>query len=181
MTQLRTALEPIHHLPESDQLWSDYRPRLVVFARTFGGAVADCPEDTAHDIIARAIERIHLFDRNHAFSTWIYRLARNYCIDANRRRRRRSEILRQNATALVEPSTGRGPEETLERKESLAAIGRAIGRLSPGDQQIAFLRFYEELPVADVGEVMSKPVGTVKYRLHVILGRVRSELEEAGS
>lgn len=125
------------------------------------------------------MNRLHQFDGAHAFSTWLYRLARNHCIDANRNRRRRREIFNRHAAALrSEHRVLRGPQEELDRSETAAAVAAAIAHLQPNDRQIAFLRYFEELPVAGISEVMGMPTGTVKYRLHVVLDRLRRELEE---
>ena len=166
--------------PDRDSVpWGDYRAKLVVFARAFGGAAAADPEDTAQDIILRATARFGSFDGRHAFSTWLYRLARNYCIDANRCRRRRVEIFNRHGRHIAGlHRVRRGPEEQLERDEVRTAVAGAISRLAPDDRQIAFLRYFEELPVAQVSEVMGVPAGTVKYRLHVIIRTLASELEE---
>jgi RNA polymerase sigma-70 factor, ECF subfamily len=179
MTGLQMPQMPVPKLPDPDLLWSEYRPRLIVFARTFGGDAAAFPEDTAHEIIERAIGHLHLFDGSHAFSTWLYRLARNHCIDVNQRMRRRREIFRGNASELASAHRSpRGPDEQLDRAETVAEIGAALAHLPPDDRQIAFLRYFEELPVATIGEVMGMPTGTVKYRLHVMLERLRRTLEE---
>jgi RNA polymerase sigma-70 factor, ECF subfamily len=178
MSGLQAHEPPVQALSDAQQLWSDYRPRLVVFARTFGGAAAASPEDTAHDIVERAIERLSLFDGRHAFSTWLYRLARNYCIDVNRRTRRRRDIFSRHAPVFAGDHPAMpGPSEQLDRTESLAAVGAAIAGLAPDDRQIAFLRYFEELSIAEIGDVMHKPTGTVKYRLHVMLNQLREALD----
>ena len=159
-------------------LWDEYRPRLIVFVRNFGGIPADSPEDIAHDIIERAMKRSHQFDGVHAFSTWLYRLARNHCIDVSRNRKRRREIFNRNAAALrSERRVFRGPQEQLDRSETAAAIAAAIARLKPRDRQIAFLRYFEEFPIAEISDVMGMPTGTVKCRLHVVLDLLRRDLE----
>ena len=165
---------------DQNSVWAMYLPRLVVFVRAFGGAAASAAEDIAQDIAERALGSIQQFDGRHAFSTWLYRIARNHCIDVGRKTRRRREIRQQHRKSLEMLHTPLdGPSEQLERAEAAVAVAAAVARLSPTDRQLAFLRYYEDLQMAEIANVMEMPIGTVKYRLHELVGRLRDDLEES--
>ncbi len=171
----RVATVPVDMTEE--ELWDTYRPKLIVFVRNFGGVCARQPEDVTHEIIAQALAARNRFDGRFAFSTWLYTLARNRCVDVERRERRRRAILERNASQLAQAHNDLpGPEALSQRCAEAAAVDEAVQGLAPRDRQIAFLRYYEELPVADLAEVMSMPEGTVKYRLHRIHRELRRRL-----
>lgn len=157
--------------------WKEYRARLIVFVRCFGGSVASAPEDVAHEIIERAVGRFGSYDGVHALTTWIYRIARNYCIDRNRVNDRRGELLQRHAPDLeTNRRRSPAPDTLLERDETAAAVRGAVDRLSVPDRQITFLRYSEDLTMGEIARVMDMPVGTVKYRLHMILNHLKDDL-----
>jgi len=159
--------------------WEEYRVRLVVFARLFGGVAAESPEDAAHEIVAKAIARSDTYHEGLSFTTWLYGIARNHCIDLNRKRNRRDQIMLRGRPGIVAlQRTSQTPEEVLERDETGRAVATALGLLRPGDRRIVYLRFYEDLPLADIAHALDLPVGTVKYRLHVSTKRLHRMLEE---
>lgn len=164
-------------LPETEPQWNEWRARLLVFVREFGGPGALEAEDTVHEIVERVIDRSDLFDGKHSFSTWVYRIARNYCVDLYRKGRRRREVIQRHGPDLVSRDGSLyDPVERLEHAETGGEVKQAISRLRPADRQITFLRYSAELSVAEIAVVMGKPAGTVKYRLHVIVNTLRREL-----
>lgn len=156
-----------------------YRPRLVVYARSWGRALAREAEDAAHEIIERAIARVDRYDGAHAISTWVYQIAHNYCTDRSRAAGRRRRILSEHAPVLVEAEQRRSPSpaEQAERNQVQQAVREYVDSLPPEDRRIAFLRFYEELPLAEIATTVGMPVGTVKYRVHQIKAGLRARLE----
>ena len=110
-----------------------------------------------------------------AFSTWLYRLTVNHCL--NRRRRRWWPWLsvdRVPAAAAAAPS----PEHELSETQ---AIRSALQRLSDKLRATVVLRFYADLSYAEIAEVLDVPIGTVKSRLAEALRRLGHELGPAGA
>jgi RNA polymerase sigma-70 factor, ECF subfamily len=110
-----------------------------------------------------------------AFSTWLYRLTVNHCL--NRRRRRSWPWLsldRVPAAAAAAPS----PEHELSETQ---AIRSALQRLSDKLRATVVLRFYADLSYAEIAEVLDVPIGTVKSRLAEALKRLGHELGPAGA
>jgi RNA polymerase sigma-70 factor (ECF subfamily) len=65
-----------------------------------------------------------------------------------------------------------GPSPRAARVEEL------IGQLSPDERAIVVLHYYEHFPYADIAELLAMPVGTVKWKMHEALARIRSGLEK---
>lgn len=154
-----------------------YRSRLIVYVRSWGAPLAREAEDVAHEIIERAIGRIDRFDGEHALSTWIYSLAGRYCADRFRQSGRRGRIIQLHAPELASKRPSRAPEEQVERAEARAAVNEYVASLDRTDRRIAFLRFFEELTLAEIAHAVQMPLGTVKYRIHVIKAGLREQLE----
>ena len=68
--------------------------------------------------------------------------------------------------------------ETLEGNIELSLkVNKVLHQLDENDREISYLRFYEQLKVRNIAEVMNMPVGTVKYRLHSIKKKLSNYLE----
>jgi RNA polymerase sigma-70 factor (ECF subfamily) len=158
-------------------IWQRYYAPLVVFCRGFaaGGGTAGA-EDLAQEILLKVYARFDSYDRSYSPATWIYRIARNHCIDHLRRTRRGLGVpLTGN-----EPARAPGPDLETERTEARDSVSLYIEGLPGEDRQIAFLRFYEELPYREISRTMGIPEGTAKYRVHVIRKGLRKHMEERG-
>jgi RNA polymerase sigma-70 factor (ECF subfamily) len=74
------------------------------------------------------------------------------------------------------PSGGSSPERQLLAKEKVKHLTQVLEKLSNNQRKIFLMRFLEEMPVADIGEVLGMPVNTVRTHLQRALTAVRGEL-----
>lgn len=139
-----------------------------------GPAQAD---DAAQEVFLKAYQSLDKFRGASAFSTWLYRIASNHCLDELRKEsRRRSESLE----ALLE-SEGRNFERLLaepdaqRRAEDEDLIERALRALPPDYRLILTLRESQGLSYEEIMEAMDCSMDSVKARLR----RARESLEEA--
>ena len=72
-------------------IWEFYHPRLQVYVSNFSGNTIEVL-DFVSEILLHAFESIHLYNGHHAFSTWIYTLARNRMIDQFRKKKFLAEV-----------------------------------------------------------------------------------------
>ncbi len=135
----------------------------------------DEAEDVVQDAVIQADRRFGGLRDVDRFDAWFGRIVLNLCRDRLRARRRGqirdlalgTELLRRGDDALA----------TVVRRDALAA---AFPRLDPDLQLVVALRFYRDLPLERIAELLGIPLGTVKSRLHTALGRLRAELERQG-
>jgi RNA polymerase sigma factor (sigma-70 family) len=155
-------------------LWYHYYPRVHVFIRRMLTDPMDA-DDAAQEVMIKVYNRLRQYRPDYAVSTWIYSIARNHCLDTMRAVRRRVPV-----AAGGEPDSiagpYRSPEEEILHQERKSLADELVSRLSPEDQQIALLHFFEEMPYRQVSAVMGIPTGTLKYRVH----RIRKQLREEG-
>ncbi len=127
-------------------------------------------EDAAQDVLIRICSSLAEFEGRSKFSTWVYRIASNRCLDLVRRKSSRAEY---SLDALAEEHDG---EETLSssvRSEGdfsgpLAdklLVEAALAKLDPQARSILVLREVSGMAYDEIGEALDIPAGTVKSRL----------------
>jgi RNA polymerase sigma-70 factor (ECF subfamily) len=131
-------------------------------------------EDIAQDIFVKIFQSLQDFRGASRFSTWIYRITVNHCLNHLRRRTRQQQTL-----VMTEPvewrqeSPASNPYKTLEQKERWALVQAKLQELSVEHRTIILLRDFEGLPYDEIADVLQLESGTVKSRLH----RARMELK----
>lgn len=104
-----------------------------------------------------------------AITTWLYRVSMNYCL--NQRRKRRVAVAPLDAAERA-PAATLSAGELAERD----AVREAVARLGADQRAVVVLRYYFELPLQEIAEVLGVPVGTVKSRLDRALRALRRTL-----
>ena len=136
--------------------------RLVGSVAWRYGIRRDEIEDLVSEVFLKVFRNLHQYRPDHAFSTWLYRLAANHVLDHQRKKRReagRSEMPEQ----LVDPADG--PDERAEYGERSARVREALTELKPRYRDVLFLVYVEGLNVEETARTLGLPQGTVKSRL----------------
>jgi RNA polymerase sigma-70 factor (ECF subfamily) len=160
------------------RLWREYYRRLWVFVRAFGAMSSEEAEDAVQEIMWKLYRSLPQLDGARPSTPWVFRIARNHCID---RMRSRGSRLERDQEPLPEegiPDGAPGPLEALVRSEDRAGVGRFMEAASPTDRQILYLAYFEHLRLREVAESLEMSEGTVKYRIHELKRRLRESVEE---
>jgi RNA polymerase sigma-70 factor (ECF subfamily) len=139
----------------------------------FGMKMCRDPEDAKdvlQDTLLSMARGIHDFRGASSISTWLYTIARNFCI----KKRRKSKFAPNDERSLdTETTTAAGltdpaqsPDEALAGKEVERALEQAIRALEPMYREVLLLRDVEGLTAPEVAEVLGVSVQAVKSRLH---------------
>lgn len=129
-------------------------------------------EDITQEAFLRAFINLHSFDQKRKFSTWIFRIATNLCIDRIRKKKPDYHL-----DAQVPGTDGLDmysqiaaseelPVEQLEKMEMQERIQYEINRLPDKYRSVIVLKYMEELPLQEISEILDLPLGTVKTRIH---------------
>lgn len=134
--------------------------------------------DAVQDAFIKAHKKLAEFEGNAAFSTWLYRICVNLCIDRKRAEARRRKVDLDDALATHKPEdalygeseiggrlSGENPLRTLSDKQLGAEIGRALGELTDDHRAILLLREVEGMSYEEIAEALEIPRGTVMSRL----------------
>jgi RNA polymerase sigma-70 factor (ECF subfamily) len=161
-----------------EALLERHEARLYRFARRLCRHREDA-EDVLQESLLAAARGLSGFRGASSIGTWLYTIARSFCI----KKRRRSVFAPAEVSLDSEASVaargladpGRRPDEALEASRLEAALERAIAALDPPYREVLLLRDVEGLPAAEVARVTGLSVPAVKTRLH----RARARLREA--
>jgi RNA polymerase sigma factor (sigma-70 family) len=156
-----------------------YEKRIYTTALRMTGNPDDA-YDISQETFIRVYRSLKGFKGDAKFSTWVYRIVTNLCIDFNRKSKRIKQVPLENNDEeepfTITISDDRfDPERNLERSEIVRAINKALGSLSDEHKEIFILRELDGLSYAEIAEVKMIEEGTVKSRLF----RAREKLREA--
>ncbi len=161
------------------QLVRDHQAMVYSLAYRMTGNSEDAA-DAAQDAFLNAWRALPGFQGHSSFSTWLYRLTSNACIDLLRRERRHSALSMtldapDGEDRQAEVADERwSPEGELDRRETHRAIQMGLASLSPEHRQVLVLRELEGLSYRDIAQALDLEEGTVKSRI----ARARLALRE---
>ena len=159
------------------ELVTAHQDRIYTLCLRMTGDREDA-QDAAQEAFLNAWRGLASFQGDSSFSTWLYRLASNACIDLLRKRKRRQEgeaphSLDDEAAGWPEPAApGAGPEEELERE---------LRALPDHQREILVMREVSGLSYQEIGELLSLDLGTVKSRLARARLALKKRLLENGN
>jgi RNA polymerase sigma-70 factor, ECF subfamily len=145
----------------AEELIALHEPQIYRFGLRMCG-----DEETAREVLQEtllaAFKSLGGFRGEAALSTWLYQIARSFCIKERRREHPEDPIEEARGIAGAEP----GPEATTHAREIGAALGAAIRALSPEQREVVILRDVEGLSAEEAAGVIGIEVGALKSRLH---------------
>lgn len=165
-----------------EELFSRYRGRIRAYvAATLSDR--DQAEDLVQEVFISALCRLRNTERPIAFRPWIYRIAKNACIDELRRARRNHEVpldreLESPEAACESPLSAPGPEVAIESKQRLEDLRGAFRGVSDLHHQILVLRELEGLSYAEIGERLAMSRAVVESTLFRARRRLTEEYDE---
>ncbi|MFD2673403.1 RNA polymerase sigma factor SigW [Marinicrinis sediminis] len=143
-------------------------------------------EDVVQETFIRVYKNIKRYDPTHKFSTWIYRIGTNLCIDRLRKRKFTAYSLD------ADQSDGEGmdgysvlaakdplPEDQLTLSETQQQIREAISKMPEKYRSVIILRYLEDMSLQEISEVLDMPVTTIKTRVHRGREYLRKRLDHA--
>jgi RNA polymerase sigma factor (sigma-70 family) len=128
-------------------------------------------EDLTLEAFGKAFKNLHQYSPNFAFSTWLFKIATNNCIDFLRRRRgvyvsiETSQENGDNDQPIKLRSTDPNPEEKLIRIQKAILMRRIVHRLKPRYRILVELRYFREFSYEEIAKELNLPLGTVKAQL----------------
>jgi RNA polymerase sigma-70 factor (ECF subfamily) len=128
-------------------------------------------EDLTLEAFGKAFKNLHQYSPTYAFSTWLFKIASNNCIDFLRKKKgiiisieTENEQLEINESAKLK-SKELNPEERLIRKQKAILLRKVVRRLKPHYQTLVELRYFNEMSYEEISKELNLPLGTVKAQL----------------
>ncbi|MBW8325245.1 MAG: sigma-70 family RNA polymerase sigma factor [Prolixibacteraceae bacterium] len=128
-------------------------------------------EDLTLEAFGKAFKNLHQYSPNFAFSTWLFKIATNNCIDFLRKRRgvyvsiETNQENGDNDQPIKLRSTEPNPEEKLIRIQKAILMRRIVHRLKPRYRILVELRYFREFSYEEIAKELNLPLGTVKAQL----------------
>jgi len=163
-------------------LYDDYAPRLGSVVKSYLGY--DDVDDVVQEVFIKVFKNIKKFRGDAKLSTWLYRIAVNVCKDMLSKRKRNNEFLTDfretdEKVAFEPPATTNVFREVMDEM-SFDELMDIVAKLTEDDRLLIKLRDIDDLSYEEIAEILEKPVGTVKSRLHYARKRLKELLEEVG-
>lgn len=123
--------------------------------------------EALQEVTFRAYRSIHKVKEAQYFSTWLIRIMLNYCHDQARRKKRIADGngLLDNLSEISDPN------QTLEIQEALEKIDSRC-------REVIILKYYHDLKITDIAEILQSPESTIKTWLYKGLKALRSQMED---
>lgn len=159
-----------------------YKDKLYHLAYRMTGNRQEA-EDIVQETFLRVYKNLERYDVNQKFSTWIYRIATNLCIDRLRKRKAVYSLDAESSDHegldgyAMMPSDNRTPESELLLSETQWLIQEAIATLPVKYKSVMILRYMQDLSLQEISDVLDMPVTTIKTRVHRGREFLRKKLE----
>ena len=163
------------------ELFDAHGARVYSIARHFFGGDEARARDVTQDVFVKVMERIGSFAGASRFSTWLYRLTINACLDVQRSERRL--VLVADPPDVASHALDDAPQSVaLDRAETSDRVAKAVSQLTPPLRAVVLLRYFEGLSYQEMADVLELAPGTVASRLnraHDALARALATLKNA--
>lgn len=128
-------------------------------------------EDLTLEAFGKAFKNLHQYSPTYAFSTWLFKIASNNCIDFLRKKKGTYVSIENNGSQDENNETVRlkskelNPEEKLIRKQKAILLQKVVRRLKTRYRTLVELRYFREFSYEEIAKELNLPLGTVKAQL----------------
>jgi RNA polymerase sigma-70 factor, ECF subfamily len=143
-------------------------------------------EDLLQETFLRVIKGAESYERQAKFTTWLYTIARNLCVDASRRGKHRkaasldAPLDEEGGGAMLDmvPDGGAVVDRQVIGKQVGEQIQRAVAQLAEEQREVFIMRELLDMPFKEIATIVGCPENTVKSRMRYALEKLREALEE---
>jgi RNA polymerase sigma-70 factor (ECF subfamily) len=148
----------------------------------------DDADDLTIEAFGKAFKRLDQYTPNFAFSTWLFKIASNNCIDFIRRKKmvtfsidRTFENGEGGSMTMDIKASGLNPEESFVKKQKAKLMRDIVDKLKPRYRVLVEMRYFDELSYEEIAEKLELPLGTVKaqlFRAREFLAQILKKTDE---
>lgn len=154
------------------ELMKNYRDSLYFMLLKMTNNPHDA-EDLTIEAFGKAFKKLHQYTPDYAFSTWLFKIASNNCIDFIRKKKKYTFSIDANyddnetGTEMASkiPSQTLDPEEELVKKQKIKLMHEVVEKLKPHYRTLIELRYFKEYSYDEIATELNLPLGTVKAQL----------------
>ncbi len=153
------------------ELLNNYRDSLYYMMLKMTNNPHDA-DDLTIEAFGKAFKKLHQYEPEYAFSTWLFKIATNNCIDFIRKKKRivfaaddPFDDEEGNDLSSTIPSDTSDPEEHYIKKQKIKLMHEVVDKLKPHYRTLVELRYFKEYSYEEIAEALNLPLGTVKAQL----------------
>ena len=132
----------------------------------------DDAEDLTLEAFGKAFSRLHKYTPNFAFSTWLFKIATNNCIDFLRKKKKNVMSIDNRITnedgddfMFEIKSEGMTPEQIAMNDQKIQLMRQYVKKLKPRYEVLVEMRYFKEMSYDEISDELKLPLGTVKAQL----------------
>lgn len=156
-----------------------YQKRIYFAARRMVDGDHSEADEIAQDTFVKAYESLPGFRGDSKFYTWIYRIMVNTVIGRARKTKSRQSVDIDDLAHTLE-SQEPTADQMVESRETKRLIERAIETLPPKQKEVFLMRFYDELPYEEIGQILGTSVGGLKANYFHAVKKIGEFLNQSG-
>lgn len=152
-------------------LMNTYREPIYYMLLKMTNSAVDA-DDLTLEAFGKAFKSLEQYTPDYAFSTWLFRIATNNCIDFIRKKRAKTVSMDNLYTNIDGEEVGINvasetldPEEKIIEKQKILLMREVVSRLKPHYRRLVELRYFDELSYEEIAAELDVPLGTVKAKL----------------
>jgi RNA polymerase sigma factor (sigma-70 family) len=134
-------------------------------------------QDLVQEAFIKVYQQLVKYDNTGSFSSWLYRVAINHCMDEFRKKRYKMKQVEIDEGTVVNPDY---PEVIFLKKEKSRQVERLIATLPEDERMIILLRYVNELSYQEISELVEAPLSTVRNKLHRAKKKMRETVKQEG-
>ena len=130
-------------------------------------------KDLTIEALGKAFKKLHLYVPDFTFSTWLFTIARNNCIDYLRKNKLSTISIDKmmiddegRKSSFDIESSDPNPEKLMINKQRIKILRQIVDQLKPKYRELVKLRYFKEMTYEEISDLLSIPLGTVKAQLH---------------
>jgi len=133
---------------------------------------SDDADDLTIEAFGKAFNKLHQYTPDYAFSTWLFKIASNNCIDFIRKKKKLTFSIdkspeNEEGTEMAQniPALVLDPEENFIKKQKVKLMRDVVEKLKPRYRELIEMRYFHEYSYEEIAEKLQLPIGTVKAQL----------------
>ena len=153
------------------ELLNNYRDSLYFMLLKMTNNPVDA-DDLTIEAFGKAFKKLHQYTPDFAFSTWLFKIASNNCIDFIRKKKKNNFSMNKSyenkegdELANKIPSQTLDPEENIIKKQKIKLMHEVVEKLKPHYRTLIELRYFKEYSYEEISVELDLPLGTVKAQL----------------
>jgi RNA polymerase sigma factor (sigma-70 family) len=120
--------------------------------------------DATQDVFIKVTLNLSKFTEQSSFSTWLYSITYNYCIDLIRKKKKMPMIYAEDMGKVSKETEVEVPDSVILEMET-NRLEQVLDKMPPGDKAILLMKYADDMPIRDMGEVLGKTESAIKMQI----------------